>query len=189
VYLARTPLRVAFFARPAALGKILTMDNLKKWKIIVVDWCYMCKSRKTVNHLLLHCNIVSALWYYICSLFGLAWVMPRLVRDLLACWRRKTGNSYSEALWKMILLCLMWCMWRERNDWSFEDNERMVAKLKTLFFHTPFRWIAAYDSLHIYSFHDLSLFFFGFKCFSYILHVYLLGCALWFLMKFIYLYI
>ena len=96
------------------------------------------------------------------DLFGLAWIMPRRVRDLLACWRRKTSNSQSEALWKIIMLCLMWCIWRERNDRSFEDSKRKVAKLKTLFFHTPFQWIAAYDYLHIYSFHDLffSLFFF-----------------------------
>jgi hypothetical protein len=43
-------------------GKILTFDNLRKWQIIVVDWCCMCKkSRKTVDHLLLHCEIASSL--------------------------------------------------------------------------------------------------------------------------------
>jgi hypothetical protein len=39
-------------------GKILTFDNLRKWQIIVVDWC--C-SKQTVDHLLLHCKIASAL--------------------------------------------------------------------------------------------------------------------------------
>ena len=29
--------------RTAAHGKILTMDNLCKWRIIIVDWCCMCK--------------------------------------------------------------------------------------------------------------------------------------------------
>jgi len=81
-------LRVTFFAWSATLGKILTLDNLRKRRIIVVDWCCMCKkSGETVNHLLLHCEVASALRYSIFGLFGLVWVMPCLVKDLLACWR------------------------------------------------------------------------------------------------------
>jgi hypothetical protein len=53
-------MRVAFFAWPAALGKIPTMDNLKKWHVIMVDWYYMCKrSGEYVGRLLLHCEIAS----------------------------------------------------------------------------------------------------------------------------------
>jgi len=33
----------AFLAWTAALGKILTVDNLRKQKIIIVDRCYLCK--------------------------------------------------------------------------------------------------------------------------------------------------
>jgi hypothetical protein len=65
----------------------------------------MCKKcGETVDHLLLHCMIASDLWYSIFYLFGLALVMSRWVRDLLACWRKKIGNSQSEDLWKMIPL-------------------------------------------------------------------------------------
>jgi hypothetical protein len=32
-----------FFAWSAALGKILTMDNMRKQHVIVVDRCCMCK--------------------------------------------------------------------------------------------------------------------------------------------------
>jgi hypothetical protein len=48
----------------------------------------------------------------------------------------------------MIPLCLMWCIWRERNYQSFEDRERMVAELKA-FFNSFFHWMAAYDCFHI----------------------------------------
>jgi hypothetical protein len=37
----RFPLRVAFFTWTATLRKILTMKNLKKWHIIVIDKCCM----------------------------------------------------------------------------------------------------------------------------------------------------
>jgi hypothetical protein len=51
------------------------------------------------------------------------------------------------------MLCLVWCVWRERNDQSFEDSERTVMELKASFY-TLFQWIAAYDYFHISSFHD-----------------------------------
>jgi hypothetical protein len=63
VWRTKVPLRVAFFAWSAALGKILTMDNLWKRHVIVVDWCCMCKKNgEFVDHLLLHCEVACAIW-------------------------------------------------------------------------------------------------------------------------------
>ena len=33
-----------FFVWTVALGTILTVDNLRKKKVLVLDWCYTCKS-------------------------------------------------------------------------------------------------------------------------------------------------
>jgi hypothetical protein len=55
--------REVFFACSAALGKIQTLDNLKKRYIIVINRCCMCKrSEETVDHLLLYCDVAFALW-------------------------------------------------------------------------------------------------------------------------------
>jgi hypothetical protein len=87
VWRTQTPPRSVIFAWSGALGKILTLDNLKKRHVIVINRCCMCKrSEETVDHLLLHCEVASTLWYAIFSRFGMAWVMPRRVFDLLACW-------------------------------------------------------------------------------------------------------
>lgn len=42
IWRSRLPLKVAFFGWAASLGKVLTINNLRKWQIIIVDWCCMC---------------------------------------------------------------------------------------------------------------------------------------------------
>jgi hypothetical protein len=87
VWRTQAPLRTAFFTWSAALGKILTIDNLRKRHIIIVDKCSLCKrDGESVDHILLHCDVASALWNNIFSHFSISWVMPRRVLDLVACW-------------------------------------------------------------------------------------------------------
>ena len=79
-------LRVSFFVWTAALGQILTVDNLRKRGLIVVNWCSMCKrSGESIDHLLLHCDVARTLWSVLFSLFDVKWVMNGKVIDLLAC--------------------------------------------------------------------------------------------------------
>jgi hypothetical protein len=67
-----------------ALEKILTLDNLQKMNVVVIEWCCMCKkSGESIEHLLLHCEVARELWSYILNLFGVDWIMPRQVIDLL----------------------------------------------------------------------------------------------------------
>jgi hypothetical protein len=90
---------VVFFAWPASLGKILTIDNLRKGHIIVVNWCCMYKkSRESVDHLLLYCEIASALWNAIFNSVELAWVMPSQVVDFFAFWRGQVGRPHFDAV-------------------------------------------------------------------------------------------
>jgi hypothetical protein len=58
IWRVKAPKRVAFFVWTAALGKILTHDNLRRRGIVVVEWCVMCKKHgESVDHLLLHCDV------------------------------------------------------------------------------------------------------------------------------------
>jgi hypothetical protein len=73
VWRTHAPLRAAFFGWMAALDKILTVDNLRKRKIIIVDRCYLCKrDENSVNHILLHYDVASTLWNLVFSRFGLS---------------------------------------------------------------------------------------------------------------------
>ena len=115
----------------AASGNILTIDNLRKRQILILDWCCMCKRNgESVDHLLIHCPIAFDLWSMVFTLFGIHWVMPKTVVDLLACWQGKLGRHRNSAIWMTVPHCFIWCIWRERNNRNFEDLERSVADLK-----------------------------------------------------------
>ena len=63
IWKQKIPSRVAFFVWIAALGKCLTIDNLRRRKVWILDWCYICKCNgESVDHLFLHCPVAMDLW-------------------------------------------------------------------------------------------------------------------------------
>jgi len=84
VWRTQAPSRAAFFSWSATFGKILTLDNLRKRHVIVINRCCMCKkTEESVDHLLLHCDVAFVVWYSLFNRFGLSWVMPRRSACLL----------------------------------------------------------------------------------------------------------
>jgi hypothetical protein len=145
VWRTQTPSRATFFAWTAALGKILTVDNLRKRKIIIVGRCYLCKrDGESVDHLL-HCDVASTLWNHVLSWFGMSWVMPRIVIDLFACWW-KAGRPRSAAVWKIVPICILWCVWKEKNLRCFEDLENSLEDIVASFLHMLYLWTVAFLS-------------------------------------------
>lgn len=83
--------------------------------------------------------------------------MPGKVVDLLASWRGIKGISQIAAVWKMASICLLWCIWRERNDRNFEDQELSLEEYKSFFWKTLFmRAIVIY--FNGLKFHDFLVF-------------------------------
>jgi hypothetical protein len=73
IWRTKAPSRVAFFVWSAALGKILTLDNLRKKNMVLVNRCGICKKEEeSIDHLLLHCESAQFLWNAFFSRFGLA---------------------------------------------------------------------------------------------------------------------
>jgi hypothetical protein len=79
--------------------------------------------------------------------------MPRRVVDLFACWW-KAGRSRSAAVWKMVPICILWCVWKERNFRCFEDLENSMKNFVASFFHTLYLWTEAFLSSVCISFSD-----------------------------------
>jgi hypothetical protein len=104
----------------------------------------MCKKTgESVDYLLLHCDVAFALWSSLFNHFKMSWVTPRRVIDMLACWR-SSGRPRSAAVWKIAPICLFWCLWRERNNRSFEDLESTLEEILFSFYLTLYFWTTAY---------------------------------------------
>jgi hypothetical protein len=159
IWRSKAPPRVAFFAWTAAHGKILTVDNLRRRGMVMVNRCWLCEADgESVDHLLLHCGTARALWNAFFTRFGLCWVMPSSVKELLASWW-SCGRSRSAVVWKMVPSCIMWCIWSERNNRCFEDSSRSIEELLHFFLFTLFSWTAGWLAPRVFSFSDfLSLF-------------------------------
>ena len=101
-----------------------------------VDWCclYRCNG-ESVDHLLLHCGEVSRLWSFAFRLFGVTCVLLKKVIDLLESWRNWLGK-HSSNIWNLVPHCVMWIIWRKRNNRIFEDLVLTKDKLPALFVRT-----------------------------------------------------
>ena len=100
IWKSRAPPRVASFVWTAALGRIMTIDNLRKRHVLILDWCCMCKKGgETVDHLLLHCPFAWEVWSVVFDLFGVFWVMPRSIVELLDCWQGNFGKHRNFLIW------------------------------------------------------------------------------------------
>ena len=86
----------------ATHGQILTLDNLMFRGRTLVNCCYMCcYNEEFVDHLLIFCPVAHSLWMYMLQLFGIDWVMPSSVADLLFCWYHWLGK-HNYDIWNLV---------------------------------------------------------------------------------------
>ena len=117
------PLRVSFFAWEATWGKVLTLDRLQRRGWQFPNRCFLCGcEEETVNHILLHCTVVRVLWEIVFVLFGIQWVFPETVKDMLFSWRGSFVGKKRKKIWKSIPLCIFWMVWKERNRLAFRGG-------------------------------------------------------------------
>jgi hypothetical protein len=86
--------------------------------------------------------------------------MPGSIRELFAYWW-SGGRSRSAVVWKMVLMCLMWCIWRERNARCFEDSSRSFEEFTHYILFTLYTWTAGWLAPTVISFPDFL------SCFSF----------------------
>jgi hypothetical protein len=66
-------------------------------------------------------------------------------------------------MWKMVPLCLLWCLWRERNYRNFEDIcfcflfWCLVIMIFLFFLFLLARWLLLYTPCVLVAFNDISV--------------------------------
>lgn len=87
ILLPCVPPKVAFYAWEETQGRSLMLDKLQKRGWHLPNRCFLCGcEEEMVHHILLCCSMVRYLWGIICSLVGISWVVPGLLRTLFN-WR------------------------------------------------------------------------------------------------------
>ena len=88
IWCVKIPKRLSFFLWTTTRGGILTIDNLVKKNLSLVNWFCLCPcDKETVDYLLLHCSFAHALWSEVFLLFGVQWVMPNSEYSCLSSFR------------------------------------------------------------------------------------------------------
>jgi hypothetical protein len=111
---------------------------------VMAGWCCMCKrSGESVDHLLLHCEVVREVWIFLLRSFGVSWVFPATVSALLCGWYNCWGK-HSSLIWNLVPHCIMWTIWWERNGRTFDDKEHPVGKIIERVMGSLYDWASAW---------------------------------------------
>ena len=99
----------------------------------------LCKgSRKSIDHLFLHCLITLGDWHKLFSVANLDWVPPKSIGDMMIISFRGLQNSIrGKTLWQIACLTIPWIVLQERNVRIFEEKYKTKRML--------------WDLLHFYS--------------------------------------
>lgn len=112
-----------------------------KRNFILINWCVLCKTdAETIDHLFIHCPFAIGVWNYIMSSFGVSWVMPRSILDVICCWKGVMGKQGHGKVWDGFIHHFLWSIWTERNDRVFNDLEHSSGVGQRQLFRVVFDW-------------------------------------------------
>ena len=124
---------------------MLTLDQLKRRRIPLVNRCFLCEeNEKTINHLLIHCSRAKMLWDLLLAITDSNWVFPRTVRQRLLAWQSASVDKKRKRVWMVAPLCIFWTLWLERNRVVFENEAPSTHRMKSFFLFTLWSWAKVY---------------------------------------------
>ena len=133
-----------------------TLSIVESQGILFLIAAFLCGcEEENVNHILIHCMMVRALWDIVIGLVDVKWVFPKTVKEVLTSWRGPFVGKKRKKVWKSILLCIFWTLWKKRNRLAFRGGMLNIQKLKNFFACNLWSWVKLYlgeESLSLISF-------------------------------------
>ena len=140
------PPKLGFFAWEASWGKVLTLDQLKRRGIPLVNRCFLCEDdEETIDYLLIHCSRAKMLLNLFLAITDYNWVFPLMVCQFLLAWQSASVGKKRKRVWLAAPLCLFWTLWNERNRADFENETPSVHRIKSTFLFTLWSWATLYS--------------------------------------------
>ncbi|WMV58061.1 hypothetical protein MTR67_051446 [Solanum verrucosum] len=70
------------------------------------------------------------MWQIFLNLKGISWTMPSKIDETLFNWEEAGLGTRNRSRWRMIMTCIWWTTWRERNDRYFENRSNNLHEVK-----------------------------------------------------------
>ena len=97
------PSKIFFFAWEDSLGKVITLDLLKRRGRALSNICFLYEEdEETIDHLLIHCKMVRMLWDFFLSTVWTSWAFLCFVIHTLLAWQ---GASVGKKRKKNLASC------------------------------------------------------------------------------------
>jgi hypothetical protein len=77
-----------------------------------------------------------------------------MVLELLNSWGAAIGCGRAKEAWQLAPLCLLWCIWRERNARLFEDVKTSMVELQKRLLNTLYIWIVSHHISSVFTYVD-----------------------------------
>ena len=107
---------------PKRVGMVATR-MVQRRGVQLPNCCFLCGcEEENVNHILIHCIVVRALWDIVLGLVDVKWVFPETVKEVLISWRGSFVGKKRKKIWDSILLCIFWTVWKEMNRLAFRGG-------------------------------------------------------------------
>ncbi|XP_026451902.1 uncharacterized protein LOC113352273 [Papaver somniferum] len=132
------PHKIGFFLWQVALDRLPTLDNLHKRNNSlfsasgnpVANICPMCHLfPESSAHIFLFCSFAKRIWSYFFEAARLNFSTYSTTLDLINDWSSSDFSGPAKELWSRLYTSIMWSIWVERNERSFNKKEKCAAAI------------------------------------------------------------
>ncbi|XP_057790812.1 uncharacterized protein LOC131007917 [Salvia miltiorrhiza] len=131
-------------------GRMATCDNLIRRNILAANSnsdCILCKSQlEDLNHLFFSCQITCDLWKEILSWIGIQTTMQRMAKENFLAFSN-LGDKVDFHFMACVWICVVWCIWKARNDCIFSKASWNISKVVTEIKIRTWSWTQVYKQM------------------------------------------
>ncbi|CAN0887259.1 hypothetical protein LINGRAHAP2_LOCUS15577 [Linum grandiflorum] len=114
----------------AVLGRILTMDNLRRRGLIAPNRCTLCyKDGESIDHIFLACSFSRKVWSRFSAALSISGPVHHIFSEVVMGWKGMHCMMDFTSVMGVLLHAFCWFIWLERNDRVFREVVRTDAQV------------------------------------------------------------